>query len=237
MIKNFIIILLLLPFVCFSQTLTDYKYVVVPERFDFQKEDNQYDFNNLVKMMFEKYGFKVYLSKAHLPEELALNRCKAMYADIQKVPGFLSTNLLIELRDCAGRVLFISEVGKSKEKDYKTAYYEALRKASRSLDNYNFLRESTVSDEESPANTVAPPSGTPEIVADETLFAQPIPNGYQLVDSTPQVVLRIYKTSKPDSFTAIAGSYNGLVFKKGDAWYFEYYDNEQLVSKKLNIKF
>jgi hypothetical protein len=72
---------------------------------------------------------------------------------------------------------------------------------------------------------------------DVALFAQPIPNGYQLIDSTPKVVLRIYKTSKPDSFTAIAEGINGLVFKKDNDWYFEYYENDQLMSKKLNIKF
>lgn len=240
MIKYFIALLLLVPVLSFSQANNGYKYVVVPEKFDFQKEEHEFGFNNLVKMLFEKYGYEVYMSKSQLPEELAVNRCKAMYADVQKVSGFLSTNIFIEVRDCAGKVLFKSEIGKSKEKDYKTAYFDALRKASRSLDNHILInsRDAVVTEEgKVTSNSVAPVADTPEVIVGETLFAQPIPNGYQLVDSKPQVVLRIYKTSNPDSFTAISGSSNGLVFKKGDDWFFEYYESDRLISKKLNIKF
>jgi hypothetical protein len=35
----------------------------------------------------------------------------------------------------------------------------------------------------------------------------------------------------------IADGLNGVVFKKDGEWIFEYYKNNQLVSKKLEIKF
>jgi hypothetical protein len=41
-----------------------------------------------------------------------------------------------------------------------------------------------------------------QTVNENTLFAQPIANGYQLVDSTPKVVLKMYRTSQPDSYSA-----------------------------------
>jgi hypothetical protein len=69
------------------------------------------------------------------------------------------------------------------------------------------------------------------------LFAQPVANGYQLVDTTPKVVLKMYRTSQTDSYTAVSDTKNGVVFKKGEEWIFEYYQNDQLVSEKLNIKF
>ena len=69
------------------------------------------------------------------------------------------------------------------------------------------------------------------------LFAQPITNGYQLVDSTPKIVLKIFKTSNPDLYTAKNDSVQGVLIKKNNEWIFEYYQNEKLVSEKLDIKF
>jgi hypothetical protein len=226
---------------CFSQSVNDYKYVVIPNKFDFQKKENEYNLNNLVKMMFEKYGFEVYIEGSQKPAELALNRCKALYADVQKSSGFLTTNITIALNDCAGKTLFTTQTGKSKEKDFKTAYYDAIRKASSSIDGLNYKytgsdTKASVSIAETSPATAQTVIALP-LIKDEILFAQPISNGYQLVDSKPQVVLRIYKTSKADSFTAISNNYNGLVFKKGEDWYFEYYKDDVLISEKLNIKF
>ena len=225
----------------FSQNVNDYKYVVVANKFEFQKEPNQYNLNNLVRMMFEKYGFEVYFENSQKPDDLALNRCKALYAEVVKPKALLSTNIIIALTDCTGKTLFTSETGKSKEKDFKKAYYEAIRRASVSLNqlNYNYsgADNNTLVTANNTTATPADTVTTDTAVKVETLFAQPITNGFQLVDSKPQVVLRIYKTSKPDSFTAISDSNNGLVFKKGDDWYYEYYQDDKLVSKKLDIKF
>lgn len=231
----------------YSQNISDYEYVVLPNKFEFQKTDNQYNISMLAKMMFEKYGYVVFFENSQKPEGLALNRCKALYGDVQNNSGFLTTSLVISLKDCTGKTVFTSETGKSKEKDYKTAYHEALRKAAVSFDNLNYRRLGkereasieAVTQTQTSGSAVAPGSASAllPVIPDETLFAQPISNGFQLVDSRPQVVLRIYKTSKADSYTAIANSYNGLVFKKGEDWFFEYYKDDVLVSEKLSIKF
>jgi len=246
--KKFITILaLLVAGVSFSQSVNDYKYVILPVKFDFLKKENQYDLNILTKMMLQKYGFTVLYNNEQKPDELALNNCRALYADVRKQPGFLSTNLIISLKDCKGTVLFATEEGKSKEKDFKKAYHAALREASRSFDvlNYQYsgvvdagtLKPLVVKEPSTAAGQTSSSASVPISIADMPLFAQPIPNGYQLVDSTPKVVLRIYKTSQPESFTAISNTNNGVVFKKGDEWYFEYYQNDKLVSERLNIKF
>jgi hypothetical protein len=40
----------------FSQrNVNDYKYVIVPEKFDFQKEPNQFKLNQLTKFLLKKY--------------------------------------------------------------------------------------------------------------------------------------------------------------------------------------
>ena len=43
----------------FSQVnLNDYKYVIVPKKYDFLKEADQYQINSLSKFLFNKYGFQ-----------------------------------------------------------------------------------------------------------------------------------------------------------------------------------
>jgi hypothetical protein len=224
----------------FAQSINDYKYVVVPERFDWLKESNQYNLNAITKMIFEKYGWQVFYPTQKMPDELALDRCKALYADVLNESGMLSTSLVIVLKDCNGKTVFTSVEGKSKEKSYQKSYYEALREASQSVAqiNYKYSGKETVPVKAAlavPAAQQAAPTVTTN--NENQLFAQPITNGYQLVDNTPKVVLKIYKTSQQDSYTAVSEAKNGVVFKRGNDWIFEYYQNDKLISEKLNIKF
>ena len=69
------------------------------------------------------------------------------------------------------------------------------------------------------------------------LYAQAIPNGFQLVDSTPKIALRMYATTQANFFIAEGDVHSGVVLKKEDKWYFEYYDGDKLMGQELNIKF
>jgi hypothetical protein len=231
-----------------SADINDYKYVIVPEKFDFFKEPNKYNMNLLTKMVFEKQGFKVFLSNEKLPDELALDKCKALYGDLLDDSSMLSTSLYIVVKDCYGKELYRSEKGRSKAKDYQKGYYEALREAATSLKEnlkYEYSgKDPVTATHPAPAPSPAEkktddePVITPQTVVNETtLFAQPITNGYQLVDTTPKVVLKIYKTSQLDNYTAMGDSKNGVVFKKDNQWFFEYYQDDKLISEKLDIKF
>lgn len=227
----------------FAQSINDYKYVVVPSKFEWLGEENKYNLNTLTKMIFEKQGFQVFHPQDKMPDELALDKCKALYADVVNDSGLLSTNMVILLKDCSGKVVFKSQEGRSKQKTFQKAYYEALREASQSVNqlNYKYTGKETVA---APAKTAvqavpaAQQAATPVTVNNyNQLFAQPIANGYQLVDNTPKVILKIYKTSQQDSYTAVSETKNGVVFKRGNDWIFEYYSDDKLVSEKLNIKF
>lgn len=229
----------------FAQTenINNYKYVIVPEKFEFLKEANKYNLNSLTKMVFEKYGFVTFFANDKLPDELALNKCKALYGDLLNDSGMLNTKLSIVLKDCSGKVLYTSKPGSSKEKEYQKAYYEALRRASGSLESLNYKYAEPVATavqtpvSAAPAVQPAPASAPVPVNSEGQLFAQPIANGYQLVDTTPKVVAKMYKTSQQDYYTAQGDSKNGVIFKKGNDWFFEYYLNDKLVSEKLNIKF
>ena len=69
------------------------------------------------------------------------------------------------------------------------------------------------------------------------LYAQPTSYGYQLIDSEPKVVMKVYKTSNPASFMAKKGEIQGALVSKDNQWFFEYYQNDKLISEKVEVKF
>ncbi|NND62031.1 MAG: hypothetical protein HKN48_02435 [Flavobacteriaceae bacterium] len=112
----------------------DYSFVVVPERFDFQAEKDQFQLNSLTKFLFNKHGFNAYFN-AELPN---VSRCDGLWADVQREDGFVWTRLTVILNDCNGDEVYRSSIGKSKDKEYKKAYFEAMRQAFESIEAEQF---------------------------------------------------------------------------------------------------
>lgn len=81
------------------------------------------------------------------------------------------------------------------------------------------------------------PQIVPVIETSNILYAQQVSNGYQLVDSTPSIRLKIYKSSISNMYLATDNDTNGLVYNKDGKWFFEYYKNGELKIEELNIKF
>ncbi len=77
------------------------------------------------------------------------------------------------------------------------------------------------------------------VVESDVLYAQAIPNGYQLVDSTPKIVMILQQTSFSNFYMAKPNwqEANGILYKRGGNWVFEYYEGGELMNKKMNIKF
>jgi len=231
-----------------QNTINNYKYVLVPERFNFSKEDNQYGLNTTTKLLLEQKGFVAFVGNKDLPATLAANKCNALMAEVSQNSGLFVTRLTILLKDCQGNVIFKSKEGKSREKEFPVAYDQALKDAFSSLNDLPYKYDSTVAAAQTqqpvatpaaPATTTPSPAPATTTVADitGTLYAQPTPNGYQLIDTTPKKVLVLLKTSMQDYFIAEAGASNGIVFKKDGVWFFEYYKDNKLVSQKLEVKF
>lgn len=254
-----LIITLLISCTAYAQnTINNYKYVLVPEKFGFTREDNQYGLNTLAKSLLEEKGFTVYFDNAEVPKELAGNRCNALNADVTQKKGLFVTNLTLILKDCQGNIIFKSKEGKSREKEFATAYNLALQDAFTSLKDVPYAYNGTVitapqastpvavAPAPTPAATTQPstpaPAPIPAAVAEVkeaagTLYAQATPNGFQLIDLTPKKVLTLLKTSVQDYFIADNDTAHGIVLKKSGDWYFEYYKENKLVSEKLLIKF
>lgn len=118
-----------------AQDLNNYQYVQVPDKFEFLKEENQYQLNALTAFLLEKYGFKP-LYKKQLPP--GIQPCDVLKANVDNDSGLFRTGLYVSLSDCKNNILFTSEKGSSREKDYKVSYHEALRNAFTSFEDLNY---------------------------------------------------------------------------------------------------
>ncbi|MGL2994253.1 hypothetical protein [Flavobacterium sp. TSSA_36] len=240
---RFLFILALFTSFSFAQSINDFKAVIVPLKYDFQKKTNEYRLATLTKFNLNKAGFEVFYTEESNPYD----KCNLLYIDVINVKAFLATKMYFVLKDCNGKEIFKSTTGYTKEKEYQLAYTEALNEAFTSLYAQNYKYNGTLSTTTKTPTTIPVVVNTPTTTntAIETnsltntniYYAQPTSNGYQLVDTTPKVIMKIYKTSKSDYFTAIKEGIQGVLLLKDKDWYFEYYQNEQLFSEKMNIKF
>jgi len=261
--------------------LNPYKYIIVPKKFDGFKHVNKYQTSTVTKHLFDKNGFTVVYDDA-LPDDLANNRCLGLLAYLEDNSSLFSTKTVVVLKDCQSKEVFRTMEGKSKIKEYKTAYKDAITKAFasfRGMDYKYSLEKEVIAVEEKeekpitvsfkgdvksmdkkPAEKVIVQEATTKnqtfksvvpvpssiqksesvvgtSMASNLLYAQPIENGYQLVDSTPKVRLRLIASSMENVFLVEAGGKNGLVFKKGDKWFFEYVQGGKKILEELKIKF
>lgn len=127
-----------------AQDINSYKYVIVPQEFEFLKEPDQYQLSSLTKFLFEKEGFEVFFEGEELPEEFSKNPCEALVADVENHSGLFRTRVNIILKDCYNRQIFTSEEGVSRKKDFKDAYHEALRNAFQSIEDLNYSYDETI---------------------------------------------------------------------------------------------
>lgn len=235
--KIFLILFAFCSFLSFSQQINDYEFVMIPTKFKFQDSENQYHLSTLLKFRLEEYGFKAFYTSDQLNTNYG-DRCRYLNVNVVEVNGFLNTKLYVVFNDCHGNEIFKSSMGMSKEKERKKGYTEALEIALKSVKalNYKFngLHKKEVVNTEV---TIQDANEKLDVVNENSLFAQPIVNGFQLVDTTPKVVLKIVKTSQSEFYIANSDTKNGVLFKKNNEWFFEYYANDKLISEKLIIKF
>jgi hypothetical protein len=286
--KNILILLLLFANFGFAQSINDYKGVIIPLKYDFQKTDNQYRLQTITKMNLQKAHFQAFYATETIPGDIT-DRCSLLYINVEKDNAFLVTKLFITFKDCYGTEVYKSPIGKSREKEFEAAYADALNLAFDNVyglnyaynGNTNFSPKGGLTAQSVPvmaapaipaptsavpsvtmlpaAAAVAIPVTTPApaavavpVVAVPTttaatttidkkssglLYAQPTSYGYQLIDSEPKVVMKVYKTSNANSYMAKKGDIQGALVSKGNEWFFEYYQNDQLISEKIDVKF
>jgi hypothetical protein len=116
-----------------AQSVFDYDYVIVPERFDFQNSKHQFQLNSLLRVLFQKEGFTVLMNTEEKPDELAKNPCLALTTKVEKLSSLLNTKFKIKLVDCYNKVIFESKIGKSNSKAHKKGFKEGIKDAFTSI--------------------------------------------------------------------------------------------------------
>ncbi|MFS4493615.1 hypothetical protein [Maribacter sp. 2308TA10-17] len=299
-----------------QSNLNEYKYVIIPKRFEGFKKENQHQTSTLIKHLFAKKGF-ITVYDDYPPDDLNSNRCLGLFVDLINNSSMFTTKTALTLKDCNNQEIFTSQEGKSKKKDYKAAYAEAITKAFDSFASLDYSYESkdkvtaeepvvlnfendvkTVEDapkKDENEDSMVKQIATREVqyyedrrpvesnfkkapvkegekmekqnatleeqsfesmepietdfkkrdtdvssrakISKGILYAQAVNNGYQLVDSTPKIQLKIFKSSMPNVYIAKGDNKDGVVYTSDGKWFFEYSEGEQIIKEELDIKF
>ena len=185
----------------------------------------------------------------------------SLFASVKEESGFLTLKNIIEIKDCYGKIIYTSKVGKTKLKDYKKGYQDAIRRAYETMEDFEYSYNPTLVSEEKKvekeeiiaknisdevvSNVVVSPK---VIITSEdkntettkgknltTLYAQAIENGFQLVNTKPEVIFILLKTNVKDTY--LIKDKNGSFYKKDALWVAEYYVDNKLVKEEYQVKF
>jgi len=234
--KKIVCLFFLISFSGFAQSINDYQYVLVPQKFSFQKSNDEFHLNTTAKFMLQKYGFKSFFSSDSIAKDLANENCNKLYAEVEKESSFLMTKVKLLLKDCHGKIFFETQYGTSREKEYLVSYNEALRNAFKSFDQLNYK----YSGDKTKAVIANNPSSntTTDNTLKKILFtAKPTLEGYLIIDEESKIVMELKKTSDKKVFIATKNNQSGVVFNKEERWFFEFYKADKLISEELNLKF
>ncbi|WP_224489030.1 hypothetical protein [Robertkochia flava] len=248
-----------------QQSLNEYKYVIVPLKYEFQKGVNEYRINTLVKTLLSEEGFEVYFD-GQQPPAIKATPCKALTAEVVNASNLFTTKVILVLKDCYGNRIVETEEAISRIKDYEPSYHEAIRKAFEELSALEYAyqpglegagmaAEGNAQDTANADLDVEMPVAAAAAIAAEVdntevakpvipssdlenipvLYAQPIENGFQLVDTTPSVRFKVRKTSRENTY-AILGL-DGVLYRNNGVWVAEYYKDGVLIKEEFQIKF
>ena len=216
--KILVLLIALFSIISFAQKK---QIILISSKFDFQKEKNSYNINNMLKAILTSNNYEVYFDDAVLPIEIAQNRCNALTGVLVDNSNLFLTKVKLQVKDCQNNLLFETAEVKSREKNIQDGFIEVIKLLSPEIKKYKpavFKNK----------DVVVPSS---EIIATTNLKYQiiEIANGYAIMDATPKVVLQIYKTTNPSIFIADKFGIKGIFTKSGNKGIFEYYLNDKLM--------
>ncbi len=248
-----------------QKSLNDYKYVIVPIKYEFQKSEYSYRINSLTKFLFEKEGFIVIMSDDKYPLDYSTNHCLALTANLVNKSNMLTTKLYYDLVDCNNNIIYSTNLAKTKEKDFERAYNIAIRKTFEGIIAQNYKYEPKEVTPEVVAEVAV--ATTPKIDVQSTTMADSKVennNAIKTEDVVVSTASRVENTSKNVLYAQeVANGYqlvdstpkvvyialkssikdvylikdtNGIIYKNDGVWIAEYYVGGALIQKELNIK-
>ncbi|MCP9201556.1 hypothetical protein MKO06_16720 [Gramella sp. GC03-9] len=242
-----------------AQELNNYKYVLIPESYEFLGEKDQYRLNSLTKFLFNKQGYNTLMKTEEKPADLQQNPCLALNTRLENNSGLFTSKLVLILEDCYGKTVYRSPEGISKEKEYEAGYQEALREAFAGLEEIDYQYEPgqaavsfRVNQKEIPVKEeqVTPEEEMPveDSVVDNTVEEKPVlPNAeksleyslqgkiYLLKDSSDGYGLYLKDASEPIALLIKTGDSNSFIYNSLTNQGIAYFDSEKnLVVEYVN---
>ena len=181
---------LVMGFNAFAQ-FNEYKYIIVPKKFDAFRKENMHQTSTNVKFLLTQKGFNAVYDDA-LPEDLFNDRCLGLIVNLQDDSSFFTTKVSLVFKDCRSVEVFRTIEGKSKIKEFRPAYSQAVRGAFVSLDGVDYEYQPKAEKKESPK--------------EETLVLN-FKNDVKTLDEEPKEVIleqkatteeQVYKAIKPE---------------------------------------
>lgn len=228
-----ILLLLLLMFSLDSFSQKSYEYVIVNSKFDFVSNIDGYSTSSYTKFLFDKKQYKAFLDNQELPLALASNKCEAIFVDVKDESGLFTTKVFIELKDCRGKILKRSEIGDSRLKDRKRAYFISIKKAFNTLGDLKFPRPVRIVEAKQEKKIVKAKKDFTEKVLEVNAFK--VGEEHLLFDLDKNLLFKMIPTKSKDRFQLTQPK--GTVVRSGDFWIVKYVEKGKQVSKKLKINF
>lgn len=230
MIKNTIYTLILLFSILGN---SQNKAIIIKNKYEFQKEANSYNINNMLKGILISAGYEVYFEEDNLPLELAQNRCNAYVGNLIDKSNMFNTKIQFQLKDCQNKIVFETVEYKSKEKDIQAGYIEVIKLISPEIKQKSISVKSNLVNVEKQESQVEIKQMTQTSNSLSKIQLIPTPTGYTIIDETPKVLLNVFKTSNSEVFIADKFGKKGVFYKKENKWIFEYYENDKLISEEF----
>ncbi len=174
--------------VLFAQkSINSYKYILVPKQFEFQRSTDQYQLNSLAKFLFERTGFTALFADENFPADLASNSCLGLKVKINNESSLFSTKMNVELLNCYNQIIFTTKEGRSKAKDYKTAFHEALRIAFEDIEGLNYAYDEGAT---SNVNTTIENKAKNELIGKEIIPVDEVKEAPAVKETPPMAILK-----------------------------------------------
>lgn len=184
-----------------QESINQYKYIIVPKKFDFLKEPNQYRVNTYTKFLFEKNGFTAVYDDSQ-PTDLRVNPCLGLKANILDDSNLFTTKLSITLENCQGDIVFTSAEGRSKIKEYEEAYQDAIKDAFVSVRGLNYYHAPAENNMAlMPAASAA--TSTMPSQASEASVSAPVATGDQTTSNTSQAQGEVATANAVDQYAGV----------------------------------
>lgn len=120
-----------------QSVLNNYKYVIVPKKFEGFRSENLYQTSTLVKYYLTKHGFNAVYDDA-LPQDLNTDRCLGLVSSLEEDSSIFATRVSVVFRDCQLKEVYRTPLGSSKTKQYKEAYRESISAAFKTMGGFQF---------------------------------------------------------------------------------------------------